>query len=285
MVTTPFRHRDTGPIRQAADTGTDVPDDLTVGQAAALVGVSVRTLHHWDEIGLVRPSGRTRADYRVYSAGDITRIHRVLVYRELGLHLAEVARLLDDPEVDEVAHLRRQRELLTDRISHLHEMVSAVDRMLEAKKMGTPLTPQEQSEIFGTEWRPEWAEEAEQRWGDTPQWAQSQQRMAAMSREERQQARADGETLNADLAAAKRAGVQAGSAEANALAERHRTMISQAYDCTHSMQVCLARMYVEDPRFTAFYEKIEPGLAVWLREVIGANARGHGVDPETATWE
>ncbi|MGW0433123.1 MerR family transcriptional regulator [Micromonospora sp. NPDC003197] len=284
-MTTPFRHRNPGPFRRAADAGADVPADLTVGQVAALVGVSVRTLHHWDEIGLVRPSGRTRADYRVYSGSDISRIHRVLVYRELGLHLAEVARLLDDPEVDEVAHLRRQRALLSGRISHLREMVSAVDRMLEAKQMGTPLTPEQQSEIFGTDWRPEWAQEAEERWGNSPQWAQSQQRMAAMSREEREQARAAGETLNADLGAAKRAGVQAGSAEANALAERHRAMISQSYDCTHSMQVCLTRMYVEDPRFTAFYEKIEPGLAVWLREVIGANARSHGVDPETATWE
>lgn len=284
-MTTPFRHRDTGPIRPAADAGIDVPEDLTVGQVAALVGVSVRTLHHWDEIGLVRPSGRTPADYRVYSGGDVARIHRVLVYRELGIHLAEIARLLDDPEVDEVAHLRRQRELLTDRISHLHEMVSAVDRMLEAKQMGRPLTPQEQSEIFGTEWRPDWAEEAERRWGDTPQWTQFQQRTAAMSRKERQQARADGETLNADLAAAKRAGVRAGSAEADVLAERHRAMISQAYDCTYSMQVCLARMYVEDARFTAFYEEIEPGLAAWLRQVIEANARSHGVDPDTATWQ
>lgn len=247
--------------------------------------MSVRTLHHWDEIGLVCPSTRTWADYRVYSADDMARIHRVLVYRELGLSLARIATLLDDPEADEASQLERQRELLTDRIRHLQEMVSAVDRTLEARRMGTKLTPQQQAEIFGTDWNPEYAREAEERWGDTPQWEQSQQRSAQMSRKDWESARARGEAVNADLAEAKRNGVRPGSPEADALAERHRAMIGDFYDCTHSMQVCLSRMYLEDARFTAYYEEIEPGLAAWLHEVVAENARAHGVDPATATWE
>lgn len=257
----------------------------TVGDVADLVGVTVRALHHWDRIGLAPASGRTWSDYRVYDDDDIARIHRVLVYRELGFPLAQIAELLDDPQVDEDAHLVRQRELLLGRISHLQEMVSAVDRLKEANAMNTPLTPEDRAEIFGTDWKEEYQEEAEQRWGDTPQWAQSQERTARMSKEDWKQVKAEGDALNADLAAAKRTGVDPESAEAAELAERHRASIGQFYDCTHSMQVCLARMYVQDQRFAETYNSLEPGLTGWLVAAVEANARAHGVDPEAATWE
>ncbi len=260
-------------------------DGLTVGAVAALVGVSVRTLHHWDRIGLAPASGRTWSDYRVYDDDDVARLHRILVYRELGFPLAEIGDLLDDPEADALAHLTRQRELLVGRISHLQEMVSAVDRMKEAIDMNAPLTPQDRAEIFGTDWKEEYQEEAENRWGDTPQWAQSQERTARMSREDWKQVKAEGDALNVDLAAAKRAGMDPGAPEAAELAERHRASIGRFYDCTHAMQVCLARMYVEDPRFAETYDAHEPGLTQWLVAAVEANARAHGVDPDTATWE
>lgn len=259
-------------------------EGLTVGAVAELVGVSVRTLHHWDRIGLAPASGRTWSDYRLYDDDDVARIHRVLVYRELGFPLAEIGTLLDDPAADEHAHLARQRGLLLERISHLQEMVSAVDRLKEAITMNAPLTPEDRAEIFGTDWDEEYQDEAAERWGDTPQWEQSQARAARMSKEDWRRVKADGDALNADLAAAKRAGVAPGSAEAAELAERHRASITRFYDCTHSMQVCLARMYTQDPRFTETYDSLEPGLAQWLESVVAENARAHGVDPETATW-
>lgn len=268
-----------------SETTTATNRSMTVGQVAALVGVSVRTLHHWDRIGLVHPTGRTFSDYRVYSSDDIARIQQVLVYREAGFPLAEVGQLLDDPALDEAAHLRRQRELLVERIAHLTEMVSAVDTMMEAISMGSKLTPAEKAEIFGSDWNPDYETEAEERWGDTEQWAQSQQRAAKLSKEDWEKVKAEGDALDSDMAAALRAGVQPGSDEANALAERHRASIDQFYDCTLSMQVCLGKMYIGDPRFTERYDAVEPGLAQWLHEVIDANARANGVDPETAVWE
>ncbi|MFI1203206.1 MerR family transcriptional regulator (plasmid) [Streptomyces sp. BHT-5-2] len=261
------------------------PDGLTVGRTAALVGVSVKTLHHWDTIGLVRPSGRTWAGYRVYSADDVARIHRVLVYKELGFPLAQIGRLLDDPDTDARAHLRRQRSQLVDRIARLEKMVGAVDRMLEASRTGLRLTPEQQVEIFGADWQPAWVEEAEDRWGDTAQWAQYAERAAAMSPEDWKEVAAATDALNADLATARQAGVAPGSDEANALAERHRALLSRYFDCSHAMQVCIGRMFVDDPRYAAYYDTVAPDLTVWLRDVIFANAAAHGVDPETATWE
>ncbi|MFB9209215.1 MerR family transcriptional regulator [Nonomuraea spiralis] len=260
------------------------PGGLTVGAVASHVGVTVRTLHHWDAIGLVRPSGRTAGGYRLYSAADVARIHRVLIYRELGLPLDDIGELLDAPTVDVTVPLRQQRAQLLDRISRLQSMVDAVDRMIEAARAGILLSAEEQVEIFGQRWKPSLAAGARDRWGETAQWAQYAERAAGMTPEDWRQVAHNVETLEQDLAAAKRAGVRPGSAGANALAERHRASIDAYFDCSLSMHVCMGRMLAADPGFTAYYDAIEPGLAVWLRDVIDANARDRGIDPESATW-
>jgi DNA-binding transcriptional MerR regulator len=259
-------------------------DGLTVGATASLVGVTVRALHHWDAIGLVRPSGRSGGGYRLYSAADVARIHRVLIYRELGLPLDGIGELLDAPATDAAVPLRHQRAQLAERISRLQAMADAVDRMIEATSAGILLSAEEQVAIFGQDWQPSWVSEARDRWGDTTQWAQSAERAAGRTAEDWQQIAESTTALDDDLAAAKRQGVAPGSAEANLLAERHRASIGTYFDCTHSMHVCLGRRYVGDPGFTAHYDALEPGLTPWLRDAINANAREHGVDPETATW-
>lgn len=124
---------------------------LTVGRVAELAGVSVRTLHHYDQIGLARPSTRTAAGYRAYSAADVERLRQVLAYRRLGFGLHEIADLVDDPSTDDIAHLHRLRGLLLDQRDRADAMVAAIDREFEAQAMGSPTTPQEQLEPFGAQ--------------------------------------------------------------------------------------------------------------------------------------
>ncbi|MEV5880215.1 MerR family transcriptional regulator [Streptomyces sp. NPDC052101] len=126
-------------------------EHLTVGRVAALAGVSVRTLHHYDEIGLVRPSARTAAGYRAYSAGDVERLREVLGYRRLGFGLREIADLVDDPATDAVAHLRRLRGLLLEQRDRAAAMVTAIDKELEARAMGIRTTPEDQLKVFGAQ--------------------------------------------------------------------------------------------------------------------------------------
>ncbi|ASR01136.1 MerR family transcriptional regulator [Gordonia rubripertincta] len=247
--------------------------DLTVGVVAGMVGVSVRTLHHYDRIGLVTPSRRTPAGYRVYDDADVARLYRVLPYRELGFSLERIATLLDDPDADELHQLRAQHELLTDRIDHLHRMVAAVEEMMSAKKQGIQLSAAEQREIFGENWPgEEYTAEAEEQWGETDAWQESQKRAARFSKEDWRQIKAETDDLERRLADAMLRGLTPGTAEADALAEEHRAQIGRFYDCTHEMHVGLADVYVTDPRFTAHYDEQAPGLAVYLREVIRANA-------------
>ncbi|WP_432150188.1 MerR family transcriptional regulator [Streptomyces sp. bgisy029] len=120
-----------------------------MGRVAELAGVSVRTLHHYDEIELVRPSARTGAGYRAYAATDVERLREVLAYRRLGFGLREIAELVDDPSADAVAHLHRQRGLLLERRARTDTMVAAIDRELAARAKGVRVTPEEQLGMLG----------------------------------------------------------------------------------------------------------------------------------------
>ena len=274
--------------REPAEDGTGLGDaeaGLTVGRTAELVGVSVRTLHHWDALGLVCPSARTWAGYRLYRRADVARLQQVLVYRELGMSLERIGDLLDAPEADVAEQLRSQHDLLADRIARLQAMKSAVEQMMEVETMEKKLTPEQQAEVLGSNWNPEWHYEAEERWGATDEWAEAEGRKAQMGRSDWEQVKQDTDALEADLAAAKRRGVEPGSEEASALAERHRESIGQWFEVSRAKHVLIARGYTEDPRFREHYDTREAGLAAWLREVIEAEARAHGVDPETAEWE
>ncbi|MDL9980406.1 MerR family transcriptional regulator [Microbacterium sp. ASV49] len=260
-------------------------DGMTVGTIAELVGVSVRTLHHWDQTGLVVPSGRTAAGYRSYSHEDLGRVHRVMVYRELGFSLASIAAILDDPDAEGTEQLREHRRLLAARISDLRRMAVAVDELLDRKEKGEALTAREQTEIFGRTWRQEWAEEAQERWGGTEQWRQFEERAEALSSEERVALGEAGAELFEEMADAKRSGVEASGPAGIALADRHREMLGSMWACTPSMHAVLGRMFVDDPRFRAEFDEIEDGLSGWIAAAIFAAARVRGIDPRRARWE
>jgi MerR family transcriptional regulator, thiopeptide resistance regulator len=251
----------------------------SVGQVAGSAGVTIRTLHHYDEIRLLSPSGRSAAGYRIYGEADLERLQRILFYRELGFTLDEIAAIMDDPRTDAVGHLRRQRGLLIERIERLRTMVAAIDHEMEAQKMGIQLTPEERFEVFG-DFRPEdYAEEAEQRWGGTEAYRQSQRRVAAYTKEDWQRIKAEEEEVRANLAAAFAAGLAPESDEAMAAAEAHRQHISRwFYECSYDIHRGLTDMYVNDDRFRAHYDALAPGLARFIKESAHANANRSGTN-------
>ncbi|MGW5052610.1 MerR family transcriptional regulator [Actinokineospora sp. NPDC004072] len=124
----------------------DDVNEHTVGAVAELAGVSVRTLHHYDEIGLLEPSDRSAAGYRLYSAEDLRRLQRILFYRELDFDLATIAAMLADATDED--QLRHQRDLLTERMARHEAMVAAIDKELNARKLGITLTPRERLEVL-----------------------------------------------------------------------------------------------------------------------------------------
>jgi DNA-binding transcriptional MerR regulator len=249
-----------------------VDQPYPVGRVAELAGVTVRTLHHYEHRGLLVPSARTTSGYRRYAEADLDRLRLILFYRELGFGLDEIATLLDDPAVDTTAHLRRQRELLVGRGDRLARMVAAVDKELEARTMGIDLTAQEKFEIFGPNYSQGYEQEAQDRWGATREWEQSQSRTSRFTKQDWIDVKAAEDALNARLGRAVGDGVPADSPAAMDLAEEHRASIEVFYDCPPAMHRRLGDMYVADERFTRTYEDVAPGLATWLRDAVHANA-------------
>jgi len=237
----------------------------------------VRTLHHYDEIGLLSPGDRSHAGYRRYDDADLERLQRILFYRELGFGLDDIKTVLTDGSADASAHLRRQHAMLLERIARLKRMATAVEKAMEARTMGINLTPEERFEVFGEFDPDQYTAEVEGRWGDTDAYRESQRRVARYTTADWERIKAQGTAAIEQVVGAMRAGMPAASQEAMDGAEAHRQQISDAfYDCTHEIHVGLAEMYLADPRFTATYERIAPGLAQYLHDAIKANAAARG---------
>lgn len=249
----------------------------SIGQVARLAGVSTRTLHHYDEIGLLRPDDRTGAGYRRYGEPELARLQQILFYRELGFSLDEIKALLDDPDARPLDHLRRQHAMLLERAKSVRAMVDAVGKALEAEKMGISLTPEERFEVFGADDPARYADEAEQRWGDTDAYRESRRRTSAYTKSDWIAIRAESADIDGAFVGAMRAGEPADGDVATAIAERHRVHISERfYDCGYEMHRGLAEMYVADERFTANYEKQAAGLAQYIHDAVIANAARRG---------
>lgn len=260
------------------------PLALTVGQAATRLGVTVRTLHHWDDIGLARPSARTRAGYRLYSGEDLERLRRITVYRELELDLESIRRILDEPGSGTAAELQDQRARLAHRLRRLRAVDESMVRLIAAHDRGLVMTAEEQTAAFGPEWDPDWPVQARERYGETIEWQRYAERSAARSPEDWRAIAERSTALEHDLAEAMADGVEPGDAAADGLVEQHREQLSAYFPFTREMQVCLGRRYDMEPAFTEHFDRVRPGLARWLRAAIDASARAHGIDPERATW-
>ena len=248
----------------------------TVGEVAALANITVRTLHHYDEIGLVRPSGRTSAGYRLYDEPDLERLQTVLFYRELGFSLEDIRAVVDDPDFDRSAALREQHELLAGEARRLSRMLRAVGEAIEAHEGGRKMTEEAMFEVFGEDQRA-LRDEAEERWGGTDAWAESRRRTRRYDRSDWEDIRAESDAIMQRIADVYRSGAAPDSTAAMDAVEAHRLQISERfYECSPAMQVSLGEMYVTDPRFEATYEELAEGLARWVRDAIVANARRLG---------
>jgi DNA-binding transcriptional MerR regulator len=242
----------------------------TIGDVAELAGVSIRTLRHYDEIGLIVPSGRTDAGYRLYDRAELDRLQEVLVWRQLGFPLAEIQRMLDAPDHDRITAIRRQRELAERERARLVAVIRSLDAALVAHQTGTD--PEEATMFEGFD-HERYEAEARERWGHTDAYAESTRRAAQYDEAAWRTIRAEAEEITGEFARLLQTGAPATSPEARAAAERHRQHITQwFYPCSPEMHRALGDMYVDDERFTRTYEQVAPGLAAYVRDAIHANA-------------
>lgn len=241
-----------------------------VKEVARITRVTVRTLHHYDEIGLLVPSQRTEAGYRLYDDEDLRRLQQILIGRELGMSLEMVRRMLDEPGFDRRVALLEQREQLRERGERIEAMLASVDAALRSME---GVDTVDMKELFDGFDPAEHEEEARTRWGGTDAYKESMRRTKSYKKEDWLRLKAEAKVLMDRLAEVFRAGAASGSAEAMDIAEEHRLHIDRwFYPLSRQAHVGLAGMYVADPRFKATYEKVAPGLAEYYAAAIRANA-------------
>ncbi len=249
----------------------------TVGEVSAMSHVTVRTLHHYDEVGLLHPAERGANGYRRYGETELARLQQILLFRELGFPLDSIRRLLDDPAFERRAALESQRALLEERIRRLDAVRRAVERTLETLEGGTEMDVNGMFEGFDSFDPGEHEAEVRERWGKTEAYRESARRTRGYGKAEWSRIKEETEAQMGRWAEIKASGEAPESEAAMDAAEEHRQHIERwFYPCSPSMHRALGEMYVADPRFRATYEKRAEGLAEYVAGAMRANAERAG---------
>jgi DNA-binding transcriptional MerR regulator len=249
----------------------------SVGRVSAFAGVTVRTLHHYDRAGLLSPSGRSHAGYRLYSDADLARLQQILFYRELGFSLGEIATILKDPQTNALEHLRARQRQLGEEIARLRRLAEVAERAVEVQQTGVSLTPEERFEVFGEiTFDLSYATEAQLKWAGSEGQRESMARAAAHSKVVWRLHRPRAAPCRAELLAAFDEGEPADGERAMDLAEEHRLHISRWFtSCPPDMHRRIAEDFTADPRAFALVvppSQQRPGLAAYLSQAVHANA-------------
>lgn len=249
----------------------------TIGELSVLAGVSVRTLHHYDRIGLLVPEARTRSGYRVYSRANLLRLQQILLWRSLDMPLEAIARELDRPDRKPLEELRAHRERLLKRRDELDRMLGTIDRTLAYHEEKTMLSDEEMYDGIRPETATAWREEARERWGSDLV-SQSEKRVKAMGKDGLARVKATGAEVSLAFVAAMKEGP--GSPQAQEACSRQWEWIRNFYEPSAEVFAGLGAMYRDDPRFSAQYEEIAPGLASFMADAMAEYSRRLGYETE-----
>ena len=239
---------------------------LHIREFAKLTGVSVRTLHFYDEIGLLKPSSVEKQNgYRFYDEDSLTRMQEILFYRELDFPLKEIRMILSSPDYDKQIALKEQKQLLTLKKERLERLISALDGAMKGEHVNMNIFDNSEFEAK----REEYAKEAKERWGDTSAYKESAEKTAEYSTDKRKQVNAAMDERIAEFAGCKRAGLAPDSKEAQALTKKWQDFITENYyTCTKEILAGLGGMYVADDRFRENIDRRGDGTAQFMSDAI-----------------
>ena len=218
---------------------------LTVHEVSELAGISVRALHHYDEIGLLVPNARTEAGYRLYDEDDLMRLQQILLFRVLEFPLADIRRILDSPDFDQGKALEQQIELLEMKREHIANLIDLAKAMKAMGVRALSFKP------FDTSKLDEYAAQAKASWGDTPQWVEYEQKWVEKTEEDEG---IMGEHLMELFVpfgrmAAENADPECDEAQAQ-VAAIQSFITENAYTCTNEILAHLGRAYGSGGDFT-----------------------------------
>lgn len=250
--------------------------EYTINKLAKLAGVSTRTLRYYDELGMLSPARISSNGYRIYGQKQIDRLQQILFYRELGVSLEEIRGILASGDFDGLSSLENHLSALRARREQLDLLVANVEKTIKAMKGEIIMNDQEKFEGFTQKLvddnEQQYGEEIRAKYGDECV-NRSNARVLNMSREQYAELEKLTEDLNETLKAAAEQGDPAGELAQKACELHKRWLCFYWDDYSKEAHMGVTQMYVDDPRFTAYYDKIAPGCAAFLRDAVSVYCR------------
>ena len=234
---------------------------MQIKKFAELTGVSVRTLHYYDEIGLLKPSSVDRfTGYRYYDESSVLRMQEILFYRELDFSLKSIAEILSSPNYDREKALKEQKKLLTLKKERLERLILSIDNAVKGENV---MSAFDNSEFEA------YKAEAKEKWGNTKAYAEFSEKTKDYSKERFADINTGLEYIFRDFAKLMKSGATSDSSEAQALVKKLQDYITENYyTCTDEILAGLGQMYVADERFKNNIDKYADCTAEFVSKAI-----------------
>jgi DNA-binding transcriptional MerR regulator len=240
---------------------------FTVKAVAELAGITIRTLHHYDEIGLLKPAQVTAAGYRLYTADDLEQLQQILFFRELGFTLHAIKELISRPGFNRKQALAEHRQLLQERQLRLGRLIASIDHTLNTMEGAIPMAAKDVKAMFDGFDHTEYEEEARQRWGDSQEYQESVTRTKNYTKADWAAFKAEMAEITATIASL----MDRDHADPDVQAQVrrwHQFINDRCYTCSTEVFRGLGDLYVADERFTATYDETRPGMAEFMQAAM-----------------
>lgn len=245
----------------------------TVNKLAELAHISVRTLHYYDAIGLLKPTSIAKNGYRYYDEKELIRLQQILFFKELEFPLQDIKQMLNRPDFQVIDALKDQRKLFRLKQRRLDTLIKSINTTIHSMKKQQQLHEEEMYDAFNDDEVKQYQAEVKERWGNTNAYKQSQAKLKTMTKKQMEGLKIAGNKLTEELGNVMDKLVSDPTVQA--LIQKHYDGINFFYTCSLEMYKNLAQMYIDDPRFTAYYDKVRPGLAVFVRDAIFYYCKEH----------
>ncbi len=241
----------------------------SVNELAKISGVSVRTLHYYDEVGLLLPERNAKNDYRYYENEGLLKLQQILFFKELDFPLLEIKKILSSPTFNMKEVLKDQRKLIEIKKHRLQKLIKTIDKTINSINKKTNMNEDEIYDGFSKEELEAWNKEAKERWGNTPQYKQSVGKYESLTKEQKLEMKKAGEDLMQEFVKNMPKGPK--SPEVQKLVQKHYDGLRFFYEPNLTMYKGLADMYAGyqgDTRFRAYFEKHDKNLPDFMRDAI-----------------
>ncbi|MCU6713071.1 MerR family transcriptional regulator [Paenibacillus sp. J5C_2022] len=242
---------------------------MRVKEVAELVGISVRTLHHYDEIGLLIPDETTEAGYRIYSEQNLAMLQQILFFKELGFPLKQIKEIVTDPAFDRLEALRLHEQMLLDKRRRLEQLLETVRKTISHAKGEMEMSSKDKFAGFDFGKNP-YEQEARERWGDEAVDASNKKLNQLKQSGGMEQFQEEMNELYRKLAAVRGEDPASGEAQ-SAIGEWYR-MLNKMGSYSLDAFKGLGQMYVDDERFTKTIDGFGEGLAQFMRDAMAVYA-------------